>query len=138
MQPDVLNPVIGVKVKGELVDVRELPWKDYLRTIKELTSAVTDLLKKSGPNGEIELASEDIIQAIARQEDLAAFLMQRCTGKDSAWVESLSGREALAVLTAAVQVNLSDEVVRRGKELAGHMSGVFGLKRQSLASSTTS
>lgn len=117
------------------MEVRELPWKAHIRIIKELTSHVKELLSaQRGPSGEIELDVDVIVSKIASMEDLTSWVMQQATGKDAAWVEGLSGREALIILTETVKLNLSPELVGAGKELAGHMGAVFGLKGVSLAS----
>ena len=133
MQPDILNPILRVNVKGVDVEVRELSWKDHVRAIKELTSTVIELLKEGKGS---EFNAETIIEAITKQETLAAWVIAKSTGNDSAWVDSLSAREALAILCAVVELNLTEEVIGRGKALAERMSGVFGLSKVSLERST--
>lgn len=145
--PDALNPVIRVpNIKGGEVDVRELKWRDYLRAIKELTDNVLtfaaavkssgDPKKKPEPEGTkvVDLANvgalildkDKLIDAVTRSESLAGWVLAASTGKDEAWVNDLSGRETMAILKAVVELNLSKEILGTGKELVGHMRGVFG------------
>lgn len=137
MQTDVINPVLVVRVRGEAIDVRELKWRDALRLVKDITNSLTELLAKRNAGGQFELAAEDIIAAITKTEDVAAWSIQASTGKPSEWVNELSTKEAMQVIDAIVQLNLSPDVVGSGKELAGHLSAVFGSIPKSLASSTT-
>src|SRR3990167_5627310 len=95
---DILNPVISVpNIKGETVDVKELTWKEYLRAMKELASSMLRFLEA----GKTELT-------------LAVVL------------DPKKIIEAIGVLEAMVQLNLSDEVVSSGKALAGRMRVIFG------------
>ena len=77
----------------------------------------------------MRLDKDKLLQAIAANEELVMWVLQSSTGKESAWVESCSGREVLALLGAVVELNLSKEIVGSGKALAGHMREVFGSKK---------
>lgn len=140
MEPDIINPIATVKVRGESVEVRELTWKDHMRLLKELTTTVMDLLQKAqaGGQGEFSLKAEEIVEALVKQEDLATWVISRCTGRPAEWVNELSALAAMEILLAAAQLNLSPEFFRVGKALAEHMRGVFGLKSLSLEPSTAS
>lgn len=132
---DVLNPLVPVEIRGERIEVRELNWKDYSRAIKELTGSAMKLL---GTGGTLVLDKEKIIQAIGEQESLIQWVVEKSTGRDSKYVSSLSTREILPLISAVVDLNLSEEVLGAGKKLAGQMGGIFGLKIQSLKPSITS
>jgi hypothetical protein len=136
MKEDVLNPVIPVKVRGETVDVRELTWKDYLRAVKDLTGTILKLMGEGGTT--LVLNREKILEAITAQEDLVGWVIEKSTGKDQAFINSLSARELLPLLIAVVDLNLSEEVIGPGKELAGRMGAALGLKTASPESLTTS
>lgn len=134
MKTDIFNPVVTVKIRGDSVEVRELTWKHYLRAVKELTDNLLGLM--SGKNT-LELNKEKVVATISAQEELVSWVIQASTGKDAAWVDSLSARELLLLLKAVVDLNLSEELIGVGKGLAGRMADVFGLKTASLAPSTT-
>ena len=133
--PSVLNPLATVQIRGESITVKELVWKDYLRAMKDMTGAILSILAKDGT---IVLNREKIIEAITAQEELVSWVLQRSTGKDAKWVDSLSAREFLPLLEAVVDLNLSEEVVGQGKRVAGRLGQVLALKKISLAPSTTS
>lgn len=137
MEPDIINPIATVRIRGESVEIRELTWKDHLRLIKELTSTVVDLLQKAQGSGtEFSLKADEIVGALVKQEDLAAWVMSRSTGRPKEWIDELSAGAAMEILLAAAKLNLTPEVLTTGKALAEHMRGVFGLKSLSLEPST--
>lgn len=139
MEPDIINPIATVRIRGESVEVRELTWKDHLRLIKELTATVLELLQKAQTGGggtEFSLKADEIVEALVKQEDLAAWVMARSTGKPKEWIDELSAGAAMDILLAAAKLNLTPEVLASGKALAEHMRGVFGLKSLSLEPST--
>ena len=135
MNQDIHNPVERVKIStGELVEVRELVWKDCLRAVKEMTDTVLELLGPGG--GTLVLDKDKIVRALGAQENLVTWVLEKSTGRTQEWVNALSGRDALCLLRAAVDLNLSDEVLAAGKALAGRMGAVFGQKSKSPAQST--
>lgn len=136
MASEILNPVLTVKVRGENIEVRELTWKDYIRAIKELSGSLLKLVSDEG--NAISLTKENVLEALSSQEDLVQWVTEKSTGKQADWVSGLGGKEMIAILAAIVELNLSDELVVSGKELAGRMGKVFGLRNLSLAPSITS
>jgi hypothetical protein len=133
---DVLNPVVAIKIRDRLIEVKEMPWKDYLRAVKDMTGT---LMKLIGPGGNtLALTKENVIEALTAQEELLTWVLQKCTGEEQTFISSLSAREILPLIQAAVDLNLSQEVVGAGKKLAGQMGQVFGLKKQSPGPLTTS
>lgn len=133
---DVLNPVRSVTIRGTVVEVTELKWKDYTRAVKELSAS---LLKLVGPNGQtINLDRELIIETITAQEELLTWVLQKATGQSQSWVDDLTAKEAIALVQVVVDLNLSLEVISGGKALAGQMGKVFGLKNKLPGPWTTS
>lgn len=132
--PDIHNPVRRIDVRGELITVKELVWKDCLQAVREMTATVLQLL---GPGGTtMVLDKEKIVAAITQQEQLVTWVLEKATGKPQDWIATLRPRELLPLVEAAVELNLSDEVVKSGKALAGRMGGVFGQTKPSPARST--
>lgn len=136
MASEILNPVVLVRVRGESVEVKELTWKDHVRAVKELTGTLLKLL--SGDGKTLTLTKEVILEAIVAQETLVQWIIEKSTGRDAQWVSGLGGKDFLALLKAVVDLNLSDEYIKQGKELAGQMGDIFGLRNLSLAPSITS
>lgn len=125
---DILNPVVEVHgIQGGTVGVRELKWKSYMRAIKSLTEAVIKYIEAS--EGGKKLDPRGLVEAIAAQEGLASWVVAESTGRPEEWVAELTGREMMAILEAVVELNLSEEVVGRGKALAARMRAVFASTR---------
>lgn len=127
---------------GENVEVLELRWKDSLRAIKEMCGTVLQLLGPDGGNvqsGElvIRLDRDRVVAAIVEQESLLTWVLMKSTARDQEWVDGLGTSDALALIQTVVDLNLNDEVLSRGKALAGTMSRVFATGRP-LPGSTTS
>lgn len=136
MASEILNPVITVKVRGEQIEVRELTWKDYIRAIKELSGSLLKLVSDGG--NAVSLTKENVLEALSSQEDLVQWVTEKSTGREAEWVKGLGGKDMVFILAAIVELNLSDELVASGKDLAGRMGKVFGLRNLSLAPSITS
>ncbi|HWD20517.1 MAG TPA: hypothetical protein VHB20_14690 [Verrucomicrobiae bacterium] len=73
---------------------------------------------------EVHMAFDfDAIQkVIAESADLTEFLILHSTRQDAAWLKSLSLLEGLTILEAALDLNLSPEVLRLGNEVAGALT----------------
>lgn len=136
MKEDILNPVVPVKIRGELVEVRELTWKDYLRAVKESAGALMKLITPDGKA--VQFNKDTIIEVLTSQEDVAGWVLEKSTGKDAKFIAGLSAREIIPLLQAVVDLNLSEEVVGPGKILAGRMVDLLGLKTLSQGPPTTS
>lgn len=134
MKTDVWNPIATVQIRGEAIQVKELDWRTYLWAVKELTGTLMGLVNDKG---QLILEKDKIVTALTDQENLVSVLVEKSTGRDAAWVSSLSARELFIVVKPIVELNLSEEVLSPGKELAGRMRAVFASKTASLASSTT-
>lgn len=136
MASEILNPVVRVQLRKESIDVTELTWKDHVRAVKELAGAMIKLI--SGDGKSITLNKDSLLEAVIAQESLVQWVVEKSTGRDAQWVSQLGGRDMLVVLKAVVDLNLSEEYIKSGKELAGQMGDIFGLRNLSLAPSITS
>ena len=135
MDNSILNPVRTVQLRAQAVDVSELTWKDYLRAVKMLASTVSKLLT---PDGKVNSDPAAVVSAIADQEALASFVVSRATKRDEKWVEQLSLQDMLTLLTAVVEMNLTEEIIGTGKALAGRMGGILTSKKPLPGQQTTS
>ena len=128
---NVMCPVRTISVRGKTVEVRELTWRDSMRAVKELTGWVMKLL--GGQKGKltadsVTLDKDSIVEALTTQEDLVAWAMEKSTNLSADEVSSLTLGEAIPIVQAMVDLNLSEEVLGPGKALAGRLGQVFGLK----------
>lgn len=131
-----INPVLRVALRSETVDVTEMSWKDYLRAAGDLSKTL--MLVLDPKTGTVNLTPEGITKAILSTEGLTGFVLEKSTGKDKKWVESLPMRDCLLILDAAVTLNVTEENINLGKTLASRLGEVLALKKTSSPQSTTS
>lgn len=140
--PSILRPERTVKLSDGEVVVHDLPWHDALQFLKLLSSHAKDLLGNVGPDGRVNVG--DIIPKLAdligNVEELSTFLLTRSTGKSADWllgapIDQGRGREGgrstlevLALLDAALEVNLSDGLIELGKKVGGRLQRVLPSK----------
>lgn len=124
-----LRPQITVPLESGNVVARDLPWQDALEFLKKLSvHANTVLAASKGGTVQLDTLLPRIAELIGNADDLALFLICKSTGKDEAWVRSLGTIEALTVLDAALEVNLSDQLLALGKKVAGRLARVMPAK----------
>jgi hypothetical protein len=126
----VLNPVKEVPLKnGETVTVRELRAIDGLEFIKRLSGYFGSFQSSAADGGMMRLRME-VEKIITGATEVAEFLVLRSTGKDRSWMEQLSTEDLIDVLTAAIDLNVSEGLIKKAR-------GVFDLVRSRIGSSTT-
>jgi hypothetical protein len=128
---NVWNPIIEVSVRGEQVEVKELVWTDAMELFKRMTGLATGLLNEQG---KIILNKDLILQMFAANEQLIVFLLKKSTGKDEAWINGLSALDFMKLMTAAVELNLREEIVSTGKGLGLAVTSRLGLTNLSVGS----
>lgn len=124
----ILRPQITVSLQGGSVVVRDLPWQDALEFLRKLSTHAKDVLAAAtASDGRIDVASilPKLTDLVANIGELSAFLLTKSTGKDDAWLKELGTFEALVVLDAALEVNLSDGLIALGKKVAGRLARVM-------------
>jgi hypothetical protein len=126
MKTEVFNPTRQVRVQSGTWEVRELLWRDYLATVKRMADLILRFVSDGG-GGKYSLIFEadKLIAGIADTEGLAEWLIAKSTGKPKEDIEALTASEALSLLAAVVDLNLSDELIASGKALAGRVRAVF-------------
>lgn len=132
---DTLNPIRQVQIGDETVTVRELTWKEYLHVIRELTSTVFTFITDKGA---IEWKKDRIVDALMKQEGLLDWVLQKSTDRPGEWVASLKATHMLRLLEAIIDLNLNEDIVGRGKAVAGRIGQVISWKNVSSELSTTS
>jgi hypothetical protein len=86
---DILAPDLEIEIKNEKVVVRELTFGEQLRhaqALADITEALRGLMK---PGSVDDLGG--VVDALEARGDSLTQLMAVSTGKDAAWIASLSG-----------------------------------------------
>ncbi|MBI5689241.1 MAG: hypothetical protein HZC55_04030 [Verrucomicrobia bacterium] len=134
--PSILRPEITVTLSTGPVVVRDLPWQDALEFLRRLSLQAKEILAHavSPDTGRIDLAQllPKLSDLVSGAGELSLFLLTRSTGKDEEWLRQHGTLETLALLDAALEVNLSDGLIELGKKAAGRLARVMP------ATSTTS
>lgn len=130
-ESNVICPIKTANVKGKTIEIRELTWRDSMRAVKELTGSIMKLV--GGKQGKLttdslSLDKDSIVEALSAQEDLVAWAIEKSTDLSPSEISALTLSEAIPIIQAMVDLNLSDEVIGPGKTLAGRLGQVFGLK----------
>ncbi len=137
MKNNTLSAVTTLTVNGKTIEVRELRWRDYAHAVQMLTGSLLKLF--AGKKGESITANrEEIVEAIEVQQELIAWAITKSTHLTESEVSELSTREVLPIISAMIDLNLSEEITGPGKKLAGQMAHLLGLKIGSAKPSTTS
>lgn len=115
-ETEILNPKKELTIAGETITVRELSWMDALDFIKQLAGYLGSLVDAAG-NFRINIGT--IADLVVTTNELALKLIAKTTGKDAAWIEALSLGDMLELIDIALALNLSDEILAKGKKIAG-------------------
>jgi len=119
----LLNPVQRVALaEGRFVEVREMRGIDTLSFLRMLTG---HLEKFIDADGHFRLDLTTLAEAVMASEDLALFLVSHATGQDAEWVRGLSTSEFLAVLEAAIALNIREDLKKRAERLGALVSSLF-------------
>jgi len=122
---EILFPDRDLKLStGEVIRVRELSWREALEFLKKLA----EHLGKSGSGLNAATGLEGMIaqlpSLIAGADDLALWLAEKSAGLSAEKFGALAARDALAVLDKALEINLNEELLARGKSIAARLGGV--------------
>lgn len=136
-----LNPVEKVTLSQGEVEVRQMPFVQALEFIKKLSALAGQMFDTEGrfvlaakngidgPNGaNVEINLGVLQDIVGSSSELTLFLIQHSTRKDAEWINSLSAAEGLVVLKKAIEMNLSQEILSLGNELAGFLADAFRRK----------
>lgn len=117
----ILFPDRGVKLStGETITVRELSWHEALAFLRLLA----EKLGTVGQAADLSLtAFGDLVVSAA---DLSQWLAEKAAGLTADKFGALPARDALAVLDAALAVNLNEELLGRAKKIGARFTGLGG------------
>jgi hypothetical protein len=113
---DILFPDREVAIGKQSVKVRELAWPDARAFMTELAGFLGKLMNDKG---EVRIDVGIISEIITASDSLIESLILKTTGKDKAWLETLPIGAVLDLVGTALDLNLSDELLVKGKKIAG-------------------
>lgn len=116
----ILNPVVTVEIGGQTVEVRELAWPDalsFINRLKEQANALTD------ETGNLRVAAPKLMEAIGTNAELAGWLVCKSCRNTEMWLNERSLGEVLALVEAALEVNLG-VIGDRLKNVRGRLAGI--------------
>jgi len=120
---DILYPVIEVRIGSDRITVRELAWREALAFLQQLAAAITATL---GTDGTFTLTPQSVQTIVAGSAELTEALLCKSCDRDAAWLARQRTTDILALLDAAIELNLSPEIIDRGKKIAGRVQAAFG------------
>jgi hypothetical protein len=123
MTLETLNPVRDVRLGTETIQVKELCWREALEFLQRLATSVACVLNEQGKFVPTAQAFEQLVVGSA---ELTELLLTRATGRDRDWLAQRSVAEVFALLDVALELNLSEDLITRGKRLAERVRGAFG------------
>lgn len=111
-----------ISIRGEVIAVSTLGWRDAVALARRLSTAIASVISK---DGSFLLTPENLATSISESEGCVQFLIEKTTGRDTAWVESLTAREVLPLLQAIVERNFDREFVGSVKRIGGTLAEAF-------------
>lgn len=114
----ILNPVIDKTVNGKPITVRELRAVDGLQFIKKLSTYF----------GSFQGTTSDVVQVkiaevVTGAADVSEFLVLKSTGQPSSWLNEISTEEFLDVLESAIELNISEGLIKKGRGVVATVRG---------------
>lgn len=119
---EILAPKKVIAVGGCKVEVRELAWPKALEFLKALGEEFTKSFEQTNGDGSPPATIEGITKLITGSQRLSEMLIVNATGLKP---EQLSVSQAMDVLEAALELNLSDDLIARGKRFADSLRDRF-------------
>ncbi|MCA1996448.1 MAG: hypothetical protein LDL56_04370 [Armatimonadetes bacterium] len=124
---DILHPTREVPLAGGSVTVHELGWRDALRFTEKLGVLLGEF---TAPDGRLVITVDKLVQTLTRSGDLAADLIAKSTGLAPGQVDALRPVDALALLEAAIEINLHEDLLGKARRVGQALGRVLGADRQ--------
>ncbi|MBI5771921.1 MAG: hypothetical protein HZA93_29380 [Verrucomicrobia bacterium] len=139
--PTILRPTITVTLASGPVELRDLPWQDALEFLRRLSSHAKDILASAtAGDGRVDLQAllPKLTELVTNVGELSTFLLTKSAGKDEEWLKQFGTLETMALLDAALEVNLSDGLLALGKKVAGRLARVLPAKAETTSATPPS
>lgn len=124
MDQSILNPDGVIKLSNnESVTVKLLKWKTALEFFRKLNLQFKAF---QGENGQVVFSQAKIMEAIQGNAELLEWLVLQCTGKESAFLDSLDLGDMTKLAVKSLEINLAviaDEIKNVKGRLAALTAG---------------
>ena len=114
----ILNPVIEKTVNGKPITIRELRAIDGLQFIKKLSSYFGSFQGTTSDAVQVKIA-----EVVTGAADVSEFLVLKSTGQTSSWLNEISTEEFLDVLESAIELNISEGLIKKGRGVVATVRG---------------
>jgi len=119
-------PVVRVKASGESVEVSELRAFDAIRLYKLISKNVADMTGDVEGNLDFDALVKNAERLIGNIEDIAIFMIEKSTKRKRDWIEQLGQVDCDNIISAAVQLNFTPELIASKKKLGKILGDLFG------------
>lgn len=99
-----MDPKVEIRVRGETIAVREMPWPKAIEFTRKLGLHARKLVDDQGA---FVFDVGRLVELIGGTAELAEFLVVESTGKPAEWISALRTSEMLEVIDTALSINLS-------------------------------
>ncbi len=121
--PTLTIPVPSLQY--EALTIREMRWPDAMEFMRKLSANCVGLLDGYTREGGLKLTRASITDMIAQSEELTVLLVRGATSLTQEQVAQLSTGDMLDILTAAVEINLSEAVLGKALRLRNAVGAAF-------------
>lgn len=141
--PSVIRPEISVRIAGGNVIVRELSGLDALHFFGLLAKHGGEIfraiLHTEGGKLTVNLDGliSKLVEIVTSVEEVSSFLIAKATQDDKA-LEKYGALQCLALLDAAMEVNLTDEHIALAKRVGGRVGRFLAAQKSDTPKSATS
>lgn len=130
---DILFPnrevAIGEGERKQKVIVSVLAWPDAIEFLRKLGDCLGSIGKFFDAEGNVRVDVGFVVELIAGSDVLSTFLLLKATGRDEEWLKKLPYHHGLELLAVALELNLSDKLLDKGKAVAGAVTKCIALKQ---------
>ena len=115
------------------MEVREMNWRDAMGFLGMLSAHAGKMVNR---DGQFAMTEEALRGLVLGTKVVADDLMLKASKLPQEEIDNLSMREALDLIDAALDLNLSEELITRGKKFAGRFGSLLGGPAQAAAGSS--
>lgn len=124
---NVAQLVVGetsIRVGDQSLTVREMRWPDAIQFFSKLSKMVGSMVEQS-PEGRLTFDMAKLPDAIMESSEIGEFLIAKTTELTVEQIQQLPARCALDVLSAAIEINLNQEVLGKFKRIGAVITEGF-------------